>query len=69
MLHDRNPQFVELSDGSIRNGYTVKMLNMIPEPRTIIVTLQGLPGAEMSVVGIDQPEDRSLRGRRSSPTG
>ncbi|TIU70206.1 MAG: cytochrome c oxidase accessory protein CcoG, partial [Mesorhizobium sp.] len=48
VLHDRNPQFVTLSDGSIRNGYTVKLLNMIPEPRTIVVTLQGLPGAEMS---------------------
>ena len=60
VLHDRNPQFVVLSDGSIRNGYTVKLLNKIPERRTIIVTLQGLHGAEMSVVGIDQPEDRSF---------
>jgi len=60
VLHDRNPQYVVLSDGSIRNGFTVKLLNMIPEPRTIIVTLQGLKGAEMSVVGIDQPEDRSF---------
>ena len=39
---------------------TVKLLNMIPEPRTIIVTLQGLRGAEMNVVGIDQPADRSF---------
>lgn len=60
VLHDRNPQFVVLSDGSIRNGYTVKLLNKIPEPRTIIATLQGLPGAEMTVVGIDQPADRSF---------
>ncbi|MDW6024816.1 cytochrome c oxidase accessory protein CcoG [Mesorhizobium sp. BAC0120] len=60
VLHDRNPQFVTLSDGSIRNGYTVKILNMIPEPRTIIVTLQGLRGANMSAVGIDQPEGRSF---------
>ena len=60
VLHDRNPQFVVLSDGAIRNGYTVKLLNKIPEPRTIIVTLQGLRGAEMSVVGIDQPADRSF---------
>ncbi len=36
-------------DGSIRNGYTVKLLNMILEPRTVIVTLQGLKGAEMSL--------------------
>lgn len=60
VLHDRNPQFVTLSDGSIRNGYTVKLLNMIPEPRTIVVTMQGLHGAEMSVVGIDLPADRSF---------
>lgn len=60
VLHDRNPQFVTLSDGSIRNGYIVKLLNMIPEPRTIIVTMQGLHGAEMSVVGIDLPADRSF---------
>ncbi len=60
VLHDRNPQFVTLSDGSIRNGYTVKLLNMIPEPRTIIVTIQGLQGAEMSVVGDDTPAGRSF---------
>ncbi len=60
VLHDRNPLYVTLSDGSIRNGYTVKLLNKIPEPRTIIVTLQGLRGAEMNVVGIDQPADRSF---------
>jgi cytochrome c oxidase accessory protein FixG len=60
VLHDRNPLFVTLSDGAIRNGYTVKLLNKIPEPRTIIVTLQGLTGAEMNVVGLDQPADRSF---------
>ncbi|MBZ9725872.1 cytochrome c oxidase accessory protein CcoG [Mesorhizobium sp. CO1-1-11] len=60
VLHDRNPQFVTLSDGSIRNGYTVKLLNMIPEPRAIVVTLQGLPGAEMNAVGIELPPARSF---------
>lgn len=60
VLHDRNPQFVTLSDGSIRNGYTVKLLNMIPEPRTIVVTIGGLPGAGMSIVGVDLPADRSF---------
>ena len=60
VLHDRNPQFVTLSDGSIRNGYTVKLLNMIPEPRTIIVTMQGLRGANMTIDGINQPEDRAF---------
>ncbi|TJX69532.1 MAG: cytochrome c oxidase accessory protein CcoG, partial [Mesorhizobium sp.] len=49
-----------LSDSSIRNGYTVKLLNMIPEPRTIVVTIQGLQGAEMSVVGDDIPAGHSF---------
>ncbi|ACI94451.1 cytochrome c oxidase accessory protein CcoG [Afipia carboxidovorans OM5] len=60
VLADRNPQFVVLSDGSIRNGYTIKLLNMIPEPRTITVTMQNLPGADMSVVGMDQHVERSF---------
>ena len=36
VLHDRNPVVVQLSDGSIRNGYTIKVLNMKPEPRFIV---------------------------------
>lgn len=60
VLHDRNPQYVTLSDGSIRNGYTVKLLNMIPEPRVIFLSLEGLPGAVMSVTGIDEPDGRSF---------
>jgi cytochrome c oxidase accessory protein FixG len=53
--HDRNPVFVTLSDGSIRNGYTVKLLNMIPEPRVIFLSIEGLPGATMEISNIDQP--------------
>ncbi|CAM5486400.1 Cytochrome c oxidase accessory protein CcoG OS=Afipia felis OX=1035 GN=NCTC12722_03588 PE=4 SV=1 [Afipia felis] len=60
VLADRNPQFVVLSDGSIRNGFTVKLLNMIPEPRLITVSLEGLPGGEMSVVGLDHTPGRSV---------
>jgi cytochrome c oxidase accessory protein FixG len=59
VLHDRNPQFVTLSDGSIRNGYTVKLLNMIPEPRDFVLSIEDLPGATISIVGIDVPLERS----------
>lgn len=55
VLADRNPQYVVLSDGSIRNGYTVKLLNMVPEPRVFTLALDGLPGAAMSITGIDDP--------------
>jgi polyferredoxin len=42
---------VQLSDGSIRNGYTVKILNKRPEPRTFLLSLEGLPGAGMFLAG------------------
>jgi cytochrome c oxidase accessory protein FixG len=44
---DRNPQFVRLSDGSIRNAYLVKLRNMQSRPREMIVSLAGLPGGAM----------------------
>ncbi|MCH8686244.1 cytochrome c oxidase accessory protein CcoG [Pedomonas mirosovicensis] len=43
----RNPLYVQLSDGSVRNGYTLKLLNMEARPRTFTLTLEGLPGAVM----------------------
>ena len=50
VLHDRNPVYVTLKDGTVRNGYEVKILNMTPTPRVIAVTLDGLPGGSMSMV-------------------
>lgn len=50
-LHDRNPQSVLESDGSIRNGYTVKILNMKPEPRLVTLSVRGMPGATMTIAG------------------
>ena len=44
---DRNPRFVQLSDGQVRNGYTVKIRNMEARPRTVEVAIEGLPGAAM----------------------
>src|SRR5690606_21168320 len=55
VLHDRNPQYVLESNGDIRNGYSVKILNMIAEPRVIHLSIEGLPGATMRIPGIDQP--------------
>ena len=60
VLHDRNPQFVLESDGSIRNGYTVRILNMIAAPREIQVSIEGLPDATMKINGINQPPARAF---------
>ncbi len=53
VLPDRNPLYVTLSDGSIRNGYTLKVLNMTDEPRTFEVAIDGLPGAGMWLAGAE----------------
>lgn len=44
---DRNPPFMLLSDGSVRNAYTLKLRNMEARPRRFAVTLEGLPTARM----------------------
>ena len=43
--HDRNPLYVQLSDGSIRNNYTVKVRNMETRQREVELVIKGLPGA------------------------
>ena len=60
VIHDRNPQYVLESDGSIRNGYTIRLLNMIPEPRTILLSLEGLPQASMKINGLVSDDDRTF---------
>lgn len=45
--HDRNPVYVQLSDGYIRNNYTVKLRNMETRPRVVTVTVEGLPNAQV----------------------
>jgi cytochrome c oxidase accessory protein FixG len=44
---DRNPIYVRLSDGAVRNNYTVKIRNMETRPRNVALSLEGLPGAVM----------------------
>jgi cytochrome c oxidase accessory protein FixG len=51
VIADRQPLFVRLSDGSIRNGYTFKILNMAREPKAYLLATDGLIGAEISVLG------------------
>ena len=53
---DRAPLFVELSDGAIRNGYTVKISNMTRNTRSYALSVTGIPEALVQVVGHDQQE-------------
>jgi len=48
---DRAPLFVQLSDGGIQNGYTLKIINKMREDRNFALSLDGIPGANLNVVG------------------
>lgn len=45
--HERSPLYVQLSDGHIRNNYTLKLRNMETRPRRVAVTVHGLSGAAL----------------------
>ena len=44
---DRNPPYILMSDGSVRNSYTLKLRNMESRPREMEIAIEGLPGALM----------------------
>lgn len=51
LLQDRRPLFVPLANGDIRNGYTVKVSNRRQTGRTVSMTIEGVAGATMTVIG------------------
>ncbi len=53
VLHERQPLFVQLSDGSIQNKYTLKVLNKTNEDLEVQITASGPEGLE--IVGADRP--------------
>jgi len=53
VLHDRNPVAVKLSDGSVRNGYTLRFLNKRGFDRVIAIDIDGPEDARLRAIGID----------------
>jgi cytochrome c oxidase accessory protein FixG len=45
VIHDRNPMFVRLSDGSLRNAYTIRIVNKRQQAREFSLGVSGLPNA------------------------
>lgn len=48
--HDRDPVAVRLSDGSLRNAYTVKLLNKSSSPHVYYLSIRGID-AKMAIIG------------------
>ncbi len=51
VIHDRNPLFVRLADGSLRNAFTVRILNKRLDSVNFVLKLTGLPDADVEVIG------------------
>lgn len=51
VLRDRNPMYVRMQDGSVRDGYTLKIANRSFYPKTVALHLSGVAGARLKTPG------------------
>jgi polyferredoxin len=58
VLRDRNPTFVTLHDGAIRNGYTLKIANRGFTDETAEIRFAGVPNVRMKTPGA--PSDAAI---------
>jgi len=61
VLHERAPVYVELSGHRLRNGYTFRILNKERQQKIFKMTVEGVPSATMTVIGIDGEEQKEVR--------
>lgn len=61
IAQERNPVYVQLSDGDIRNSYTVKLLNKEARPREFDVSVSGLNGARITNPVTGEPPAKRIR--------
>jgi cytochrome c oxidase accessory protein FixG len=80
---DRNPPFMLMKDGSVRNAYTLRLRNMQARPRDLEVALVGLPqgavmwtenvaatqAAPQQIVNVPANETRIVRAYVTIPAG
>lgn len=59
-IHDRSPVFVKLSDGSIRNGYEIKILNKTHQDRTYKLEVENLDFKEMKIQAAQELDTNKL---------
>ncbi|HXX26253.1 MAG TPA: cytochrome c oxidase accessory protein CcoG [Pseudolabrys sp.] len=52
VIHDRNPMYVRLSNGALRNAYTIRIVNKQLKHRNFILDIDGLPSSRVEFVGL-----------------
>ena len=51
VLRDRNPDYVTLADGAVRNAYTLKLMNRSPAARPLRLSVSGIKARQVRVIG------------------
>src|SRR5579872_655594 len=51
VLRDRNPDYVQLADGAVRNAYTIKLMNRYGQARNLRLSVSGIRAREINVIG------------------
>ena len=54
VLHDRSPLFVVMSDGSIRNSYTLKIINMTNQKVELPLEIKGVEYSKLHILGQEE---------------
>lgn len=49
-MRDRNPPFVRLAEGGVRNGYTLRFINKARQERQVLLSVEGLDGAHLTTL-------------------
>jgi cytochrome c oxidase accessory protein FixG len=60
ILRDRNPLFVRLADGGLRNGYTIKLLNKAYATRNYALSIDGITDAKLTILSAGEENAASL---------
>jgi len=51
VLRDRNPDYVTLADGAVRNGYTLKLMNRTEKARALRLSVSGIRARQVKLIG------------------
>jgi cytochrome c oxidase accessory protein FixG len=65
VIHDRNPMFVKTADGSIRNGYVIRIVNRATTSRTFAIDASADESLRLDAIGLD----RDAEGREVALVG
>jgi cytochrome c oxidase accessory protein FixG len=60
VLHDRAPLFVTMSDGTIRNGYNIKVLNKTHDDKNYSIKIKGIKTSNVLIQSAGEVTSESL---------